>query len=69
MFSFFKPRAAKMNIRKIDEQFSITGQITPAEVKGVAEDEDPSRETLLRIVAEGLAALLACDAPATKEPG
>jgi uncharacterized protein (TIGR01244 family) len=26
-----------MNIRKIDEQFSITGQITPAEVKGVAD--------------------------------
>ena len=37
MFSFFKPKAAKMNIRKIDEQFSITGQITPADVKGVAD--------------------------------
>jgi uncharacterized protein (TIGR01244 family) len=37
MFSLFKPRAAKMNIRKIDDQFSVAGQIAPAEVKAVAD--------------------------------
>jgi len=37
MFSFFKPRTAKMNIRKIDDQFSVAGQITPAEVQAVAD--------------------------------
>ena len=26
-----------MNIRKIDDQFAVTGQITPAEVKAVAD--------------------------------
>lgn len=37
MFSFLKPKGNDMNIRKIDETFSVTGQITPAEVKAVAE--------------------------------
>ena len=37
MFSFFKSKGSKMNIRKIDDAFAITGQITPDQVKAVAE--------------------------------
>ena len=37
MFSFFKPKGSKMNFRKVDEVFAITGQITPSQVKAVAE--------------------------------
>ena len=36
MFNFLKPKGAKMNARKIDDNFSVTGQITPEQVKAVA---------------------------------
>ena len=37
MFSFFKSRANTMNVRKLDDNFSVTGQITPEQVKAVSE--------------------------------
>ncbi len=37
MFSFLKPKNSAMNIRKIDDNFSVTGQITPEQVKAIAE--------------------------------
>jgi uncharacterized protein (TIGR01244 family) len=37
MFSFFKPKANKMNVRKVDDMFAVTGQITPEQVKAVAD--------------------------------
>lgn len=37
MFSFFKPKAPIMNVRKIDDQFSVTGQITPEQVQAVSD--------------------------------
>jgi uncharacterized protein (TIGR01244 family) len=36
MFNFFKTKGDKMNARKIDDNFSVTGQITPEQVKAVA---------------------------------
>ena len=36
MLSFFKPKGTAMNIRKIDADFSVTGQITPAEIEAVS---------------------------------
>ncbi len=36
MFNFFKAKGAHMNARKIDDNFSVTGQITPEQVKDVA---------------------------------
>ena len=37
MFSFFKSRSNTMNVRKIDDNFAVTGQITPEQVKAVSE--------------------------------
>lgn len=37
MFSFFKSRSNSMNVRKIDDNFAVTGQITPEQVKAVSE--------------------------------
>ncbi len=37
MFSFLKPKEATMNVRKIDDNFAVTGQITPEQVKAVAD--------------------------------
>lgn len=37
MFDFFKPKGKVMNIRKIDDNFSVTGQITPEQVKDISE--------------------------------
>lgn len=37
MFSFLKPKGNAMNPRKIDGDFSVTGQITPEQVKAVSE--------------------------------
>ncbi len=37
MFSFFKPKSKSMTIRKISDDFSATGQITPDQVKAAAE--------------------------------
>lgn len=37
MFSFLKPKEATMNVRKIDENFAVTGQITPEQVKAVSD--------------------------------
>ena len=36
MFSFFKSRINPMNIRKLDDDFSVTAQITPEQVKTVS---------------------------------
>ncbi len=37
MFSFLKPKGTVMNVRKIDDNFSTTGQITPEQVKTLSE--------------------------------
>lgn len=37
MFSFLKPKGNAMNVRKIDDNFSVTGQITPDQVKAAAD--------------------------------
>lgn len=37
MFSFLKPKGHAMNVRKIDDSFAVTGQITPEQVKAVAD--------------------------------
>jgi uncharacterized protein (TIGR01244 family) len=37
MFSFFNTQASAMNVRKIDDQFSVTGQITPEQVRAVSD--------------------------------
>ena len=37
MFSFFNSRTRSMNVRKIDDNFAVTGQITPEQVKAVSE--------------------------------
>jgi uncharacterized protein (TIGR01244 family) len=37
MFSFFKPKANAMNVRKVDDMFAVTGQIAPDQVKAVAD--------------------------------
>ena len=37
MFSLFKSKANTMNVRKIDDNFAVTGQITPEQIKAVAE--------------------------------
>ena len=37
MFSFLKPKAKTMNLRKVDDNFSVTGQITPEQVKDVSD--------------------------------
>ncbi len=37
MFSFLKSRSNTMNVRKIDDSFAVTGQITPEQVKTVSE--------------------------------
>jgi uncharacterized protein (TIGR01244 family) len=36
MFSFLKPRSNTMNVRKIDDNFAVTAQITPEQVKAVS---------------------------------
>ncbi len=36
MFDFLKPKGTTMNIRKIDEDFFVTGQITPEQIKDIA---------------------------------
>lgn len=36
MFNFFRPKGDKVNARKIDDSFSVAGQITPEQVKAVA---------------------------------
>tara|TARA_R110002020_G_scaffold6295_27_gene26431 strand:- start:1181 stop:1540 length:360 start_codon:yes stop_codon:yes gene_type:complete len=37
MFSFFKPKANTMNLRKVDDTFAVTGQITPDQVQAVSD--------------------------------
>ncbi len=37
MFSFLKPKGNVMNIRKLDDDFATTGQITPEQVKAISE--------------------------------
>ena len=37
MVSFFNSRTRSMNVRKIDDNFAVTGQITPEQVKAVSE--------------------------------
>ncbi|WP_291391309.1 TIGR01244 family sulfur transferase [Devosia sp.] len=37
MFDFLKPKGKIMNIRKIDDNFSVTGQITPEQVKDISD--------------------------------
>jgi uncharacterized protein (TIGR01244 family) len=37
VLNFLKPKGNNVNIRKIDDDFAITGQITPEQVKAVAE--------------------------------
>jgi uncharacterized protein (TIGR01244 family) len=37
MFDFLKPKAKTMNIRKINDDFFVTGQITPEQVKDLSE--------------------------------
>lgn len=37
MFSFFKPKGSSMNVRKIDDNFAVTSQISPDQVKAAAE--------------------------------
>lgn len=37
MFSLFKPKSDRMNIQKIDDNFGVTGQIAPEQMKAVAE--------------------------------
>jgi uncharacterized protein (TIGR01244 family) len=37
MFSLFKSKANTMNIRKIDDSFAITGQITPEQMESVSD--------------------------------
>jgi len=41
MFSFLKPnlkpKATTMNVRKIDANFAVTGQITPEQVKAISD--------------------------------
>ena len=37
MFDFLKPKAKTMNIRKIDDDFFVTGQITPEQVTKISE--------------------------------
>jgi len=37
MFSPFKSKASTMNVRKIDDQFSVIGQITPEQVQAVSD--------------------------------
>jgi uncharacterized protein (TIGR01244 family) len=36
MFDFFKPKAKTMNIRKINDDFFVTGQITREQVKDLS---------------------------------
>lgn len=37
MFSFLKPKANSMNVRKIDDNFAVTGQITPEQIKSISD--------------------------------
>jgi uncharacterized protein (TIGR01244 family) len=37
MFSFLKPKAHTMNLRKVDDNFAVTGQITPEQVQAVSD--------------------------------
>ena len=37
MFSFLKPKGTVMNVRKIDDNFATTSQITPEQVKALSE--------------------------------
>lgn len=37
MFSFLKSKSNAMNVRKIDDSFAVTGQITPEQVKAVSD--------------------------------
>lgn len=37
MFSFFKAKGNAMNVRKIDDNFAVTGQITPEQIKAVSD--------------------------------
>jgi uncharacterized protein (TIGR01244 family) len=36
MFSFLKSKANTMNVRKIDDSFSVTAQIAPEQIKAVS---------------------------------
>jgi uncharacterized protein (TIGR01244 family) len=36
LFNFLQPKSKPVNIRKIDDKFSVTGQITPEQVKDVS---------------------------------
>ena len=36
MFDFFKRKDRTMNVRRIDNDFSVTGQITPEQIKAVS---------------------------------
>ena len=36
MFDFLKPKGKTMNLRKINDQFSVTGQITPEQISDIA---------------------------------
>ena len=54
MFSFFKSKGSAMNVRKIDDSFAVTGQITPDQVKDVS--------------AAGYKAIV-CARPDNEEPG
>ena len=36
MFSFLKPKVSGMNPRKISDDFAVTGQITPEQIKAVS---------------------------------
>jgi uncharacterized protein (TIGR01244 family) len=37
MFSFLKPKGSAMNPRKVSDDFAVTGQITPEQMKAVSE--------------------------------
>lgn len=37
MFSFLKSKSTAMNVRKVDDKFAVTGQITPEQVKAVSD--------------------------------
>jgi uncharacterized protein (TIGR01244 family) len=37
VFNFLKPKSNTMNVRKIDDNFAITGQITPEQVKAISD--------------------------------
>lgn len=36
MFSFLKPKVSGMNSRKLSDDFAVTGQITPEQIKAVS---------------------------------